>query len=708
MKKALFLLVIIASIATQSFSQKQGQEKIDSLFTILNSAKEDTTKVKTLTALTYEFLSYDPDTGIYFAYEALALATKINYKMGIADAHLAIGNGLSNIGKYEEALKNLNDVLMLCDELITSATSAYKLIIMKRKGDAYNRIGTINQFQGNYFEGIKNLSSAMIIYQEMGNKKGIANVYNNIGTVYYYLGNYPEALKNFFAALKIQEEIGDKINIAGSYNNIGVIYMDQGNYAEALKNYFMALKLNEELGDKRGKAENLTNIGNIYEDHQGNHAEALKIFLEALKISEELGDIAGEAIDLSNIGIVYSMQGYYAEALKYYLASLKIAEELGDKDQMAHRFNYIGAAFIKLNKNNEGSRYLNKGLSLAKEIGNPREIDNSYRFLAELDSIQGNFKQSLENYKMYIIYRDSLVNEENTKKTVQIQMQYEFDKKESLAKAEQEKKDALALEELQKQKLIRNGFVGGVSVLLIFAVIISIIMRQHEKIRLIKKERNRISKELHDDIGAELTRITVISQHLQKKTNKDDEMQEKLRKISEAGKKVLGSIGEIIWTMNQQKNNLESLFAYIRRFVTEYLEMSGIEVNIEFPDEIPANSVSDEYRRNIFLVIKEAIYNITKHSKATRVRLTMNFRKRLAEFEISDNGTGFSVQEKQNWGNGLSNMNQRMKDIGGNFKISSDKNQGTLIKLIFPVRGSKKNTTFVLLILAFFKRKFAS
>jgi signal transduction histidine kinase len=228
--------------------------------------------------------------------------------------------------------------------------------------------------------------------------------------------------------------------------------------------------------------------------------------------------------------------------------------------------------------------------------------------------------------------------------------------------------------------------VGGFAVLLIFAVIISIIMRQREKIRLIKKERNRISRELHDDIGAELTRITVISQNLQKKTNKDDEMQEKLGKISEAGKKVLGSIGEIIWTMNPQKNNLENIFAYIRRYVSEYLEMSGIEVNIEFPDEIPANSVSDEYRRNIFLVIKEAIYNITKHSKATRVRVSMKFRKRLAEVEISDNGTGFSVTEKQNWGNGLTNMNQRMKDIGGNFQISSDKNQGTLIKLTFPVR----------------------
>jgi ligand-binding sensor domain-containing protein len=230
---------------------------------------------------------------------------------------------------------------------------------------------------------------------------------------------------------------------------------------------------------------------------------------------------------------------------------------------------------------------------------------------------------------------------------------------------------------------------SGYALLFIAAIwlaIYSIIEYQRKKIRLIINERNRIARELHDDIGAELTRITMLSQSLQKNTDLAEGIREKHRKISETGKKVLGSIGEIIWTMNPRKDNLDSLAAYIRRFVTEYLEMNGIDINIDFPDEIPANAVSDDYRRNIFLVIKEAINNITKHSKATSVRLSLNIKEKLAEFEISDNGTGFSVNEKQDWGNGLRNMSQRMKDIGGNFQIRSDKDQGTLIRLTFPVR----------------------
>lgn len=223
--------------------------------------------------------------------------------------------------------------------------------------------------------------------------------------------------------------------------------------------------------------------------------------------------------------------------------------------------------------------------------------------------------------------------------------------------------------------------LGGIG-----AVIYFVLENQRKKIRLIIHERNRIARELHDDIGAELTRITILSQSLQRNKNLEAEIQVKLRKIAETGKKVLGSIGEIIWTMNPQKDNLDSLASYIRRFVTDYFETNDIDLEIEFPNEIPANAISDEYRRNVFLVIKEAISNISKYSKATSVKLTLNINEKLAAFEIVDNGAGFSVSEQENHGNGLRNMHQRMKDIGGTFLITSEIDRGTSIRLTFPVR----------------------
>lgn len=686
MKKSLFLLILIQSLFVPGVAeaQKTGKKKLDSLFTVLKTAKEDTNKVKTLIALGQKLYMNKPDTAVYFTTEALVLATKLNYVPGIADAHVIRSSGLLNLGKYTEALKNCNDAINIYEKLISSPTTTDKSKFLKGKANAYNNIGNVYQSQGNYIEGLNNYLAALKIYKEINYKFGIALAYNRLGVINFKFDNYPEALKNFFASLNIFEEIADKANIAYVHNNIGALYDAQGNQADALKNYLVALKISEELGDKRSIAGKLHNIGNVFQE-QRKYDEALKNYFAALKLNEELGNKQWKVFNLSNIGSVYFARGDYDKALNYHLTVVKLEEELGDKQEMASHFTNIGNDYLKLKKYSEASRYLNKGLFLGKEVGSLEDIKNSFMSLAALDSAQANYKRAFEDHKMYIAYRDSVTDKKNAKKTMQLQMQYEFDKKESLEKAEQEKKDALAQKELQKQKLIRNGFMGGSAVLLIFAVILFILKYQYEKIRLIKKERNRISGELHDDIGAELTRITVISQLLYKKPEKDADMQEKLLNISDAGNKVLGSISEIIWTMNPQKDNLESLVAHIRRFAEEYLEMNGIEVNIEFPDEIPARSVSDEYRRNIFLVIKEAVNNITKYSKATKVTLSMKLEKRTAGIEIHDNGTGFSLKDKQNWGNGLKNMDQRMNDVGGTFRIHSGKNEGTLIRLNFPV-----------------------
>ena len=205
MKKGILILVCFCCFGGLCHGQNK---KVDSLLKVLKTAKEDTIRVNTLNALAYEIASNNPDTAVYFANEALALATKLNYKMGIADAHFIIGIGLSYLGKYKEALKNFNDALKLYDELLTSATTAYKLKILKGKGNAYNIIGFVNDDQSDYPEALKNHFTALNIYQEIGDKEGIAKTYNNIGNIYNKQGNYPEALKNYFAALKTKRRIG--------------------------------------------------------------------------------------------------------------------------------------------------------------------------------------------------------------------------------------------------------------------------------------------------------------------------------------------------------------------------------------------------------------------------------------------------------------------------------------------------------------------
>ncbi|HYV91466.1 MAG TPA: adenylate/guanylate cyclase domain-containing protein [Chitinophagales bacterium] len=463
--KKLFLFTLYLILCTSSFAQ--DQHLVDSLETQLKNHNAHKLELKIKSPSLYD-----------------TTAANILYRLSVAHW----GNN------PDKAMDYANQCLAVSEQI------GYK----KGEGNAFNSMGCINYFKGDYLSALEFHKKTLKIREDIGDKKGIAGTYNNIGQVFRDQGNYPEALKDYFAALKMNEESGNKQWQAINLGNIGIIYDEQGNYPEALKNYLAALKIYEETGDKEGIAGTYNNIGVIYMNH-GKYPEALKNYFASLKISKEIGDKNGIATTCDNIGVIYREQGNYPEALRNHFTSLKIEEEIGDKDGITRSYNNIGINYTKEKRYNEAFEYLNKGLSLSKEIGSLEHMKESFDGLAKLDSSQGNFNKALEHYKLFISTRDSLVNNENTKKTVQMQMQYDFDKKESLTKTEQEKKDVVAQKEMQKQKLVRNGFVGGFAVVLLFA---GVFFRQRNKISKAKKiseaEKERSEELLLNILPAEV------------------------------------------------------------------------------------------------------------------------------------------------------------------------------------------------------------
>ncbi len=332
-------------------------------------------------------------------------------------------------------------------------------------------------------------------------RKYEAKALNTIGVCYQNQGNYPEALKNDFASLKIFEELKDKKGISMSYNNIGIIYKGQGNYAEALKYYFASLKIKEEIKDKRGIAVSYITIGSVYY-LQDNYPEALKNLLASLKIMEEIKDKWGLAMSYINIGVIYYAQGNYPESLKSYLASLALKEEAGDKNGIAACYGNIGKLYTELHKTKEAQKYLSEALQLSKEIGSKEYVKVTYSSLAILDSLTGNYKAAFEHHKLYILYRDSLNNEETKKKSLQATMQYEFDKKEIAAKAGQDKLDAINAEEKNKQQIVIYAVAGLLLLVAVFAIFMFNRFRITQKQKAVIEEQkvlvDRAYEELHE------------------------------------------------------------------------------------------------------------------------------------------------------------------------------------------------------------------
>ena len=337
-----------------------------------------------------------------------------------------------------------------------------------------------------------------------------------IGLIYQYQANYPQSLSNHYAALKIREEIMDKRGMAGSYNNIGLIHSLQKNYDEALKLFDKALILNNELENKSWKSYNLGNIGGIYLD-QGKYDEALKYFQESLKISQELGNKFGAVNSIGQIGLIYYNKKDYKQAIKYNAEVRNYFTEIGFKNGVAKSYIQLGKIYTKLKSYNKAYQNLHKGLALTQELGAMEDVKIAYENLAILDSTSGNFENAYSNYKQYIKYRDSITNAENTKILVQTQMQYEFDKKEALAKLEQEKKDAVAQKEIQRQKLVRNGFIAGVIVFIILFLIAFLRFREKkklsDKLAIQKNEienQKSIVEEKNEQIVASITYASTI------------------------------------------------------------------------------------------------------------------------------------------------------------------------------------------------------
>ncbi len=189
----------------------------------------------------------------------------------------------------------------------------------------------------------------------------------------------------------------------------------------------------------------------------------------------------------------------------------------------------------------------------------------------------------------------------------------------------------------------------------------------------IDKERQRISREMHDDIGAGLTQIAMMSEWAKSKSNNNEK---EMNDIAETSRKLVSSMSEIIWSLNPDNKTFNQLTAYLRELVNRQLEYSQIAFNIQFPECEKDIILSNEQRRNILLVTKEIVNNAIKHSGAKNISILMKIQGRLLNCEITDDGVGFDT-EKEITGNGLKNIQHRINAMGGKLTITSELEKGS-------------------------------
>jgi signal transduction histidine kinase len=203
-----------------------------------------------------------------------------------------------------------------------------------------------------------------------------------------------------------------------------------------------------------------------------------------------------------------------------------------------------------------------------------------------------------------------------------------------------------------------------------------------EKQLAVQFERQRISAEMHDDIGAGLSGIRLLTEMTKGKV-KDTAASSEVEKIYESVGDISAKMKEVIWSLNTENDQLSSLISYIQRQARSWLENYPCLLNITIPEKIPDVEIDGESRRNIFLTVKEAVHNIIKHSGADKVTINIACDEQLI-ITVSDNGKGMHVDENSNIGNGLKNMKQRIHQLNG--KILIKNHEGFTLKFEIPYK----------------------
>jgi signal transduction histidine kinase len=195
-----------------------------------------------------------------------------------------------------------------------------------------------------------------------------------------------------------------------------------------------------------------------------------------------------------------------------------------------------------------------------------------------------------------------------------------------------------------------------------------------------QEERNRISTDMHDELGSGMTAIRLMSEIAKNKMKENTPPE--IERISQSADDILNKMNAIIWSMNSKNDSLGNLISYIRAYTTEYLEGTAVKCRVYVPDLIPEQELSGDKRRNVFLCVKETLNNMLKHSKATEITIDI-LANGLLQIKIHDNGIGIDLENIRQFGNGLQNIDRRMKSIGGEFKIEN--NNGTESSLTLPL-----------------------
>jgi tetratricopeptide (TPR) repeat protein len=447
---------------------------------------------------------------------ALVLAKKINYKKGIGSAYSNLGMIYGSIGENKLSLENFKNNLKIAEEI------GDEIEILSALGN----IGIACNQEGDNKSALAYFSKALSISRKLKDRNREAIQLNNIGLIYADDLNYKQALESYYKALQIADSSDNKKLSTNILSAIGLLYREQGNDSAALRYFLKAKNKLEGSSDLNQKATTLLNLAMVCEE-MARFQEALSYYSDVLDKMRQMGNRMGEAVTLSDLGNLFADEALKAtdsiekdsllrKSLANQMDALKIDQELNRKQGIAMELLNIGLLDLELKLYSQSHHNLISSAKILDSLGLLSKLKDAYKGLSSLyarspislpDSVSKGLLSkeqmrllALNYYREFSIIKDSIENSENKKQAVKKEMQYEFDKKETQQKAEQEKKDALAEADKRKQRIILWSVISGLFLVVAFAGFIYRSYLQKQKANIAISQQKKLIEEKQKEI----------------------------------------------------------------------------------------------------------------------------------------------------------------------------------------------------------------
>lgn len=573
----------------------------------------------------------------------------------------------------------------------------------------------------------------------------LAQSLSDNGVVYYLRGNFERSKVYFSKSLALRQKTADTLGIAALHSKLGNVYYKQGIYDSTMRSYIQALKIYENKGDVATAATVRSNLAALYTDLK-DYDKALQHLDECIDFFKQTGQDVQRANTIINKASVYLYQGDTLLANKTLLQSIALTQPLNAAITLGPAYNNLASNYRALGEYKKAKDAITKSISYRTQSGMLTDLESSKLTLAEIETVLGNYKiakplyyqaltvfntegyvdklpqiylgllevyaaeanpDSIEFYAKKFIDTQNLVAQKQIQDiTAELDTKYQTEKKEKEILAQRAQLAQKELEVERKNLLLYGG--GG---FLLLIAILGYLLYNQQKLKnsqllkeqelhialakietqnRLQEQRLRISRDLHDNIGSQLTFIISSIDNL-KYALRDagGQVSNKLTEISHFTTTTINELRDTIWAMNKESITFDDLQGRISNFI-EKAQRSQEHVDFDFKLD---TSVPKAYQFtsiegvNIYRIIQEAVNNALKYADAQTILITIAKMSEGLQIKIADNGQGFDT-ENFIPGNGINNMRKRAQEINAELQVDSYLNTGTSVVLKTPLAAA--------------------